>query len=236
MIGTLVNVAAIAVGALFGVLLKKGIPERIRSSLLRVEGVAIILIGLSCTLCEMLSIDPETGKLTAGGGLLLLVSLVIGCLVGEALHIDDHINAAGRMVENRFQADGLAKGLVTASIVFCLGAMSIIGPINEGLTGDREILLIKALLDFTAAIVLASVMGIGVAFSALSVLVFQAIPALLAAQLAPFITPELLSPFCMVGYTLVAIIGLNFLLDTDIRIANLLPSLVVPVAYHFMVA
>lgn len=233
MIGNLVNVAAIVVGALLGVLLKKGIPESIRDSLMKVEGLAIVIIGLTGVLTETFSVNAETGRLDSSGGLLLLVSLVIGCLAGELLRIDDRINAAGLMVEKRFQADGFARGLVTASIVFCMGAMAIIGPINEGLTGDRSILYIKALLDGTTSIVLASVMGIGVLFSAVPVLVVQAIPALLAAQLAPYITPQLLSLFCLVGYTLVTAIGLNFLADTRVKIANLLPSLLVPVAYYF---
>ena len=233
-IGTLVNVAAIVVGALLGVLLKKGIPDRIRESLLRVEGLAIVLIGLAGVFGEMFVVTPETGKVKGDGGLLLLVSLVLGCLIGEALRIDDRINAAARMVEKRFQADGFAKGFVAATIVFSIGAMAVIGPLNEGLSGDRSILYIKSLLDFTASIVLASVMGIGVLFSCVPVFVVQIVPALLAAQLAPHITPTLLSLFCMVGYTLVTAIGLNFLFETKIKVANLLPSLLVPIGYYFI--
>lgn len=233
-LGTLVNVAAIILGALAGVLLKKGIPERIRDALLKIEGLAIVIIGLAGVFGEMFSVNPETGRLASDGGLLLLVSLVLGCLAGEALRIDDRINAAARMAEKRFQADGFAKGLVAAGIVFSIGAMAVIGPLNEGLSGDRSILYIKSLLDFTGALVLASVMGIGVLFSCVPVLVVQSIPALLAAQLAPYITPALLSLFCMVGYTLVTVIGLNFLSDTKIRVANLLPSLLVPVGYYFL--
>ncbi len=232
MIGTLVNVVAIVIGAGLGVLLKKGIPERIRDSLLKAEGLAIVIIGLSSVLGEMFSVNAETGKLRGDGGLLLLVSLVLGCLMGEALRIDDRINAAARMVEKRFQAEGFAKGLVAATIVFSVGAMAVIGPINEGLSGDRSILYIKSMLDFTTAIVLASVMGIGVLFSCVVVFVVQAIPALLAAQLAPYITPPLLSLFCMVGYTLVTAIGINFLSETKIKVANLLPSLLIPIGYY----
>ncbi len=236
MIGTLVNVVAIVIGAGLGVLLKKGIPERIRDSLLKAEGLAIVIIGMSSVLGEMFSVNAETAKLKADGGLLLLVSLVLGCLIGEALRIDDRINAAARMVEKRFQADGFAKGLVAATIVFSVGAMAVIGPINEGLSGDRSILYIKSMLDFTTAIVLASVMGIGVLFSCVVVFVVQAIPALLAAQLAPYITPPLLSLFCMVGYTLVTAIGINFLSEAKIKVANLLPSLLIPIGYYFLFA
>lgn len=232
MIGTLVNFAAILLGGLVGLLLKKGIPDRIRDSLMKVEGLAIVLIGVSSVLGEMLSVNAETGRVQVNGGLLLLVSLVVGCLIGEFLRIDDRINAAGLLVERRFKAEGLAKGLVTASLIFCIGAMAVIGPLNEGLSGDRTILYIKSLLDCLTAMVLASVMGVGVAFSAVPVLIVQAIPALLAVQLAPFITPELLSQFCMVGYALVTAIGVNFLTNANIKIANLLPALPIPVMYY----
>lgn len=234
MLGTLVNTAAIILGALIGMLLKKGIPERIREALIKIEGLAIVIIGLSGVFGEMFTISTETGKITGDGGLLLLVSLVLGCVIGEMTRIDDHINTAARKVESRFKADGFAKGLVAASLVFSIGAMAVIGPLNEGLSGDRSILYIKSLLDFTTSIVLASVMGAGVLFSCVPVLVVQSIPALLAAQLAPHITPQLLSLFCMVGYTLVMAIGLNFLCDTKIKVANLLPSLLIPVAYYFL--
>ncbi|MDR1744786.1 MAG: DUF554 domain-containing protein [Planctomycetota bacterium] len=234
MIGTLVNVIAIVAGAAIGMLLRKGIPERIRDSLLKAEGLAIVLIGLSSVLGEMFSMNAATGKLQSDGGLLLLVSLVFGCLAGAALRIDDRITAAAQRLEKRFQADGFARGLVAATIVFSVGAMAIIGPINEGLSGDRSILYIKSMLDFTTAIVLASAMGIGVLFSCVAVFVVQIIPALLAAQLAPYITPLLLSLFCMVGYTLVTAIGINFLSETKIRVANLLPSLLIPIGYYFL--
>ncbi len=232
MTGNLVNTAAIVLGALIGVLLKKGIPERIRDSLLRVEGLAIVVIGLSSVLGEMLSVNAETGRVSADGGLLLLVSLVLGCLAGEGIRIDDRINRAAGLVERRFRSDGFAKGLVASTIVFSIGAMAVIGPLNEGLSGDRSILYIKSLLDFTTSIVLASVMGIGVLFSCVPVFIVQSVPALLATQLAPHITPVLLSLFCMVGYTLVAAIGVNFLCETKIRVANLLPSLLVPIGYY----
>lgn len=234
MIGTLVNVAAIIAGALLGILLQRGIPERIRDSLLKAEGLAIVVIGLSGVLGEMFSVKEGTDRLAGDGGMLLLVSLVLGCVAGEFLRIDDRINAAAGMVERRFQADGFAKGLVAATIVFSVGAMAVIGPVNEGLSGDRSILYIKSMLDFTTAIVLASVMGVGVLFSFVPVLVVQGIPALLAGWLAPYITPELLSVFCMAGYALVSAIGINFLTDAKIKVANLLPALVVPVAYYFL--
>lgn len=234
MTGTLINAAGVIVGALLGIFLKRGIPARIRDSLMKVEGLAIVLIGLSSLLQQMLSVNAESGRLNCDGGMLLLISLVGGCLVGELARIDDRLNAAGMLVERRFKADGFSSGLVTASLVFCVGAMAVIGPINEGLTGDRSLLYIKTLLDSTTSVVLASVMGIGVLFSFVPILVVQGIPALLAVQLSPYITPELLTDFCMVGYALVTAIGVNFLVDAKIKIANLLPALLFPVTYHVL--
>ena len=231
--GTLVNVAGIIIGSLIGLLLKKGIPRHVSDSLIKAEGLAIVVIGISSVLAEMFTLNGKSGGLNSSGGLLLLVSLVVGCLIGEILRIDDHFNNAGLVFERRFKTTGFAKGLVTASLVFSMGAMSIIGPINEGLTGDTSILYIKTMLDTTTAIVLTSTLGVGVLFSSLVVLVVQAIPALLAAELSPYITPQLLSPFCMVGYTMVMAIGINFLVDAKIKIANLLPALLVPIVHYF---
>ncbi len=232
MTGTLVNVAGIIIGSLIGLLLKRGIPERINAAILKVEGLAVAVIGLNGLLTAMLTLDVATGKIKDSGGLLLLISLVIGCFVGEALRIDDYINKLGLFVENKLKSDGFAKGFVTATLIFCIGAMSIIGPINDGLTGDASILYIKTMLDATTSIVLASSLGVGVLFAFIPVLIVQSIPALLARQLAPFISEPLLTSFCMVGFASVICVGLNFLCDTKIKVANLLPSLLVPILYY----
>ena len=233
MSGTLVNVAGIILGSLIGLLLKKGIPEHINAAILKVEGLSICIIGLNGVIGSMFRADAETGKLSDSHGLLLLVSLAVGCLAGEALRLDDRLNQFGLYVENRFSAAGFAKGFVTATLIYSIGAMSIIGPIQNGLTGDAGILYMKTMLDGTTSIFLASALGYGVMFSCVPVLVVQAVPALLAQQLAPFISDDLLGMFCMVGYAIVICIGLNFLVDTKIKVANLLPSLIVPITYYF---
>lgn len=234
MMGTLVNVVAILIGSGIGIVLKKGIPQRILDSLLKAEGLAILIIGLSSTFSEMFKANLETGAVSANGGLVLLISLVVGCLFGEILRIDDHLNNIGDYAEKRLKMEGFAKGFVNAAIVFSVGTMVFMGPITEALTGDSTILYIKSVLDGTTSVVLASTMGAGVAFSVIPVLVVQGGTALLAAQLAPYITPELLSQFCMVGYAIVAAIGVNFMVESKIKVANLLPSLLVPIIYYFL--
>lgn len=233
MTGTLVNVAGIIIGSLVGLVFKKGIPERVNEAILKVEGLAIAIIGLNGLLGSMITVDAATGKLRDSGSLLLLVSLVVGCLAGELLRLDDRFNQFGLWIEGKIKTGGFARGFVTASLLFSIGAMSVIGPINEGISGDSSILYIKTMLDGTTSIVLASALGAGVLFSCVPVLVVQAVPALLARQIAPLISDQLLSMFCMVGYAIVICIGVNFLANTKIKVANLLPALIIPVVYYF---
>lgn len=234
MTGTWINVGGIILGAFIGLLLKQGIPERVNHAIMKMEGLAILIIGLNGVLSSMFRADPVTGRLRDSGGLLLLVSLVLGCLVGELLRLDDRCTALVLIVERRIGSQGFARGFVSASLIFSIGAMSVIGPINDGLTGDASILYIKTTLDFTTALVLASVLGVGVAFSAFPVLLIQGTFAMLARQISPFISEELLGLFCMVGYAVVMSIGFNFLCDIKIKTANVLPALLVPVIYYFL--
>jgi uncharacterized membrane protein YqgA involved in biofilm formation len=201
---------------------------------MQIEGLAISIIALNGIIAAMFTVNPETGKLSDSGGLLLLVSLVVGCVAGELLRIDDHMNRLGQAVESRFKTKGFAKGFVTASLIFCIGAMSIIGPLNDGLRGDSSILFLKSALDFTTAIILASVLGYGVVFSAIPVLLFQGAVAMLSGWISPFISDGLLAMICMVGYAIVLVIGFNFLFNTKIKTANLLPALVVPIIYEMI--
>ena len=234
MTGTIANVAGIAAGALIGVALKKRMPEKVAAPIMRVLGVGIAIIGTNGIFKSMLRAEPATGTLGESGGLLLLISLVLGCIIGELTHIDDRINRFGKKVEEKFRADGLAKGFVTASLIFCIGAFAIIGPLEDGLRGDPSTLFTKTFLDFTASIVLASTLGIGVALSAMPVFIIQGGVTLLARVISPFITEQLLDMFCMVGYTLVLCIGVNFVVDTKIKVANMLPALLIPILYYFI--
>lgn len=234
MTGTWVNVGGIVLGALLGILLKKGIPQRIGDAIIQVEGLVIGVIALNGILKAMMTVDPATGQLSDSGGLLLLISLVAGCLAGELLRLDDRLNHFGARIEKKLNAEGFAKGFITASLVFSVGAMSIIGPLNDGLSGDSSILLIKSVLDFTTAIVLASALGVGVLFSALPVLLLQGSVALLARWVEPFISDAMLAAICMVGYAIVLVIGVNFLCGTKIKTANLLPALLVPIVYNLL--
>jgi len=231
MLGTWVNVGGILLGGVIGLLLKKGIPAKINTAIIKAEGVAIFVIGLNGVLTAMLSVSAG-GKLSSNGELLLLVSLVAGCVIGELVRIEDRLNSASGALERRLKKDNLSTGFITASLIFVIGAMSIVGALNDGLTGDHTILFTKAVLDGITAIVLTASLGPGVFLAAIPVLIAQGAISLLAGVIAPYATAEAIRLFGMVGYAIVMAMGFNFIFDSKIRIANLLPALVIPIVYY----
>lgn len=220
MTGTLVNAGAIVVGGFAGVLLKRGLSEETGRTCNQMFGLATAVVGLNGLLSNMMEVGAD-GRLSASGELLLFLSLVIGGVVGEALHLEERINRGGKRIEARLGSEGFAAGFINASLIFCVGAMAIMGAINDGLTGDSSVLFVKSALD-------------GV-FSAVPVFLYQGAITLLAGALAPYCTDAMLRSLCTVGYALVICIGLNFLLVNRIKTANLLPSLLVPIVYQLAV-
>ena len=160
--------------------------------------------------------------------------LVLGTLAGEALRIDDRLNGLSGLVERRLHLSGFAQSFVNGALIYCVGAMAIIGALNDGLRGDASVLYIKSLLDGISSVVLGATLGPGVIFAALPVLVYQGSISLLAGALEPFLAGELLGQICGVGYCLVLCIGINFLGMTKIKTANMLPALLVPVLWSFL--
>ncbi|MBQ9988741.1 MAG: DUF554 domain-containing protein [Clostridia bacterium] len=231
MTGTLVNAAAVIVGGAIGLLFKSRIKAGFQSGVQKAIGVSIFCVGLAGLMANMLSQNAD-GTLASSGELLLIVSLVLGALAGELLKLDDRLNALGRKIEARFRMSGFTAGFVNASLLFCVGAMTIVGPLNEGLTGDGGILYIKSMLDFVSGMILASSLGAGVLCAAVPVLVIQGSISLCAGFLGPMLqSTVLLRQICMVGYALILSIGFNFVADSKIKIANLLPGLLVPIVW-----
>ncbi|HNW04812.1 MAG TPA: DUF554 domain-containing protein [Oscillospiraceae bacterium] len=235
MTGTIVNALAVALGGLAGLLFNKGISESLKDSIFKVEGVAVLIIGLNGLIANMFTAARD-GSLSDSGGMLLLLSLVLGTLCGELLRIDDRMNAFGVWVEHRMKAEGFAKGFVSASIIFCVGSMAIIGALSDGLSGDSSVLFVKSVLDGVTAMILASTMGAGVLGAAVPVLLYQGAISLFASSLSGLFDrfPELLSQISMVGYTIVLCIGINFLFGPKIKTANLIPSIFVPLLYNLL--
>lgn len=234
MIGTLVNTVTVLAGGAIGLLLGRGLGDRIQQAVTYMLGISTSIIGLNGLITLMVRVDPATGTLSSSGELLLLVSLTLGAVAGELLDIDRRLDTLGRHLEQKLGTGNFSRGFVSASLLFCVGAMAIVGSLSDGLTGDSSVLLLKSALDFIAAIVLASTLGVGVLFSAATVLVYQGSISMGAGLLAPVLTGPLLDNICMVGYGVVLCIGINFFGVVKIKTANLIPGLLVPVMYNVL--
>jgi hypothetical protein len=232
MIGTLANAGMIAAGGCVGLVLKKGIRPQLENAIHQATGLAVIVIGLNGVISNMLAADPVTGEISSSGELMLVFSMILGAIVGESLGIEEHLNRLGGLVEQKLHLSGFAQGFVNGTLIYCVGAMAIVGSINDGLLGDPSTLITKGVLDGITSIVLAASMGPGVIFSAIPVLVYQGAITLCAGLLAPVLQGELLHQICAAGFLLVACIGVNFMSDKfHIKVANFLPALLVPVVW-----
>ena len=231
MMGTIVNAAAVVAGGLAGVALKRGMKPSLEESIHKALGIAVLVLGLNGIIGAMFTV-AEDGGLSSSGELLLIISLVVGMLAGELLRIDDRLNSLGNMIERRVGGEGFAASFVSGTLLFCVGAMTIVGAISDGLYGDPSTLYAKSLLDGIAAIVFGASLGVGVCFCAIPILIYQGGLTLLAGALEPYLQGALLDEICMVGYAMVACIGINFISkQAKIKTANLLPALLVPVAW-----
>ncbi len=230
MLGTIINSVTIIVASLIGITLKKVIDEKYEKPLMQVIGLSVIIISILGVITSAITI--ENGILKSQGEILLLISLVLGVLIGEFLKIDDRINNFGKLIEDKFKLGNFSKGFIMSTIIFCAGAMAIFGPIQNAIENKIDILLIKSMLDGILALILSSTMGIGVIFSAVSVFLYQGFFALLAHTISPILTPEVMVSINMIGYSIMATIGINQMGIAKVKTANLVPALIVPVIYH----
>jgi uncharacterized protein len=223
MIGTIINSAAILLGTLCGVLAKRGIPERLRDAVMQGQGLCIVLIGLS-------------GALKTTSTLCMILSIVLGSLLGAGLDIERRLNNLGERLEKRLlrgkteENGGIARGFVSGTLMYCVGAMAIVGAMNSGLHGDHSTLIAKALLDGVISVFLASSLGIGVALSAVSVFLYQGLITLLSGLLQSVLTDAVVTEMGAVGGLLVAGVGLNMIYDKHISVGNMLPAMFLPIA------
>ncbi len=215
-LGTLANVGAVLLGGALGSLVIPQVPEAMRTSTMKALGLAVVLIGLKMAW--------ETQSI-----LLVVVSLALGTMLGEWLQIEDRLQAWAKRLERWpiTQRGGFAKGFVQASLLFCTGAMAITGALEDGLRGDPSILYAKSILDGVASIMFGSVMGVGVMFAAIPVLVYQGLLTLGASAISGFLTEGMIREISATGGLMVAAIGFNLMGAAEIRIGNLLPGLVI---------
>ena len=221
MIGVLVNTLTVIVGSTIGLLFRKLIPEQWTDFIMK--GIAL------CTL--YIGID---GALEGTNTLVTIISIAVGALIGAALDLDDKLNRFASGLENRFKKEGsggstIAEGFVTASLLFCIGAMTIVGSLQAGLTGDNTMLYTKATLDFISSLIFAASLGIGVLFAAAFVLVFQGAIVLVAQAVSPFLTDYVVSEMTCAGSILIIGLGLNILGVTNLKVMNFLPAIFLPI-------
>lgn len=221
MIGVFVNTATVLIGSFLGLLLKKGIPEKFKDSLMKGIGLCTIYIGID-------------GTLKGENTIVLILSMVIGILIGTLIDIDKRFNSFSKKIEGKFKkennnAPNFAEGFVTACLVFCIGSMTIVGSLEAGLNGDNKMILIKSILDLISSFILASSLGFGVMASAIFVLLFQGAIVLLAGAVSPFLTESVINEMVCVGSLLILALGLDLTGIKKLKVMNYLPAVFIPV-------
>lgn len=245
-LGTLANTAAVLVGSLIGMGLKRGVSPAMERTLTQAIGLCVVFIGGSSTLGAMLTIAESGTKLQVGGTMLLIVSMVVGTVAGQLVDIEGALNRLGDWLHKKVGRAGqegcdtagsrFTEGFVTSSLIICVGAMAVVGGLYDGM-GQPETLFAKAALDFVIVLMLASTLGAGVAFSALPILVYQGLLATVGLLVGNVMTDAMTSGLSLVGNVLVCAVGLNLLLQTfpgnlRISVGNMLPALLVPVVWE----
>ena len=223
MFGTIVNALAIIAGSLLGLLLNRGIPENYKTIVMSGVGLCVVLIGLK-------------SALVSNSMMIVIFSVILGAATGEFLKIEAKLEKLGHYLERKVamkssQQNSFARGFVTASLVFCVGSMAIVGSLESGLTGNHQTLLAKSVLDGVTSIIFASTLGLGVLFSSLAVFIYQGMITLTAVFLKGYLVPETVSQMTSVGGLLILAIGFNMLKITSIRVGNLLPGIFLPLLY-----
>ena len=234
-LGTIVNIAAIVVGGLLGLLFGNKIGKGIQETLTAACGVSTMFLGTAGALEHMLTVTD--GHLTSGGAMLIIVSMALGGLIGALVNLDGNIERFGAWLRNRTgngEDSRFLDGFVTASLTVCVGAMAVVGSIQDGLYADHSTLFMKSVLDFMMVMVLTASMGKGCIFSAVSVALFQGAFTLMAKWLEPVMTAAASANLSMVGSILIFCVGVNLVWGPKIKVANMLPALVIAVGASFL--
>lgn len=234
-LGTIINAFGILLGGLAGLLFGKLIPQRCQETLSTVCGVSVLFIGISGAMEAMLTV--EGASIVSGKGMLVVVTLALGGLIGEALNIEALFERFGgwlKVKTGNARDRSFVDGFVTASLTVCIGAMAIVGAIQDGLMGDHSILATKAILDLIIIMVMTCSMGKGCIFSAIPVAVLQGGITALAQFIKPVMTDAALLDLSLIGSVLIFCVGINLVFGKKVRVANLLPAVVLAVAAAFL--
>lgn len=222
MLGTIVNTLAILAGCAIGLLLKRGINEKVTDAIMKGISLCVIYIGID-------------GMLEGGKTLAVIIAMALGAAIGTLLDLNGKMEKLGKMIEGRISngvAD-IAQGFVTASLIYCVGAMAVVGSLQSGLNSDHSMLYTKALLDGISAMVLTASLGAGVGLSAASVFVYQGALTLLAGLIAPVLSDAVVAEMTCVGSILIAALGLNMLGVVKLKVMDYVPAIfiVIPLCY-----
>ena len=225
MIGVFANTATIIIGSIIGILIKKGLSERIANVMTTATALAVLYIGID-------------GMLNGENTLILVLSMVIGGVIGTLLNLDGHLESLGNKIENKFSNGNgkIAEGFVSATLLFCVGAMTIVGSLQSGLSGNHEMLFTKSILDLISSIVLASTLGWGVMLAAVSVFAIQGSIVLLAQAVEPFLSTAVIAEMTCAGSVLILALALNMLDITKIKLMNFVPAIFIPIVLCLFMA
>lgn len=222
MLGVIVNVATVLIGSAIGLIFKKSISKRISDAVMVAIGACTLFIGIK-------------GSLDGNNVLITIISMVLGVAAGTLVDIDKQINKLGDFFKSKFSKTGstFTEGFVTGCLIFCVGAMTITGSIDSGITGDNSTIFAKSLLDLISSMMLASALGIGVMFASVFVLLFQGLLVLLAQYIGPFLGEAVVSELTCVGSIIIILLGLNIIGIGKFKVANFLPAIVfAPFVYY----
>lgn len=233
-LGTIINTVAVALGGLLGAWFGHLLQPRHQSGLTLASGVAILFLGISGTLTGLLRV--ETGQLVTQNTMLFVLSLAFGTFLGEVLHIEGWFEGLGiwlREKSGNGQDSQFLNAFLTASLTVSVGAMAIIGSLQDGLTGNYHLLVIKSIIDFMIVFIMTASLGKGAGFSAVPVFLFQGTITLLARLIEPLMTDQALANLSFIGSALIFCVGVNIIWDRKIRVANMLPAILIAVVWSF---
>ena len=233
--GTLINVIAVLAGGIIGKYVNGSSIKKHEATLMHALGLCTLFIGISGTLTQMLSIS--NGILESGKTMLMIFSMVLGTLAGELLQIEMHLEHLGEKIKSAVHATNdtrFVDSFMANTLVICIGAMAIVGSLQDGLCGDYSMLAAKAALDFVITLIFASTMGIGAAFAAIPLGIYQGAITLLAHFIEPYLSQALIGDMSFIGSVLITGVGINLIFNKGIKLANMLPAILGPVVYHLV--
>lgn len=231
--GSIINAILIIAGSLAGLVFKKLLPERLKNTLLQAVGLIVIFVGIGGAISATLTF--EKGVFGTKDTLIMILAMVIGTIVGELINIEKQLDRLGAFCQRKLvkgdSKSTFAEGMVTASLIFVVGAMAVVGSLDNGIRGDNSTLVAKSVIDCITAMVLASTLGIGVMFSAVPVFVYQGAIALLGVFIEPYLTASVISQMSFTGSILIFAIGINMFGFIKIKVGNMLPAIFMPIVF-----